>query len=72
MAILPIVILYTLMNLMIISVVSGSIMFELQMLYPNTTWPLYVAILIAVIVYIWISFNHKLSDYIKMQGTKNE
>jgi uncharacterized membrane protein len=69
---LPAILLMTFANVFITSAVAGVIMLELQAAYPGSRWPLGVAILVAVAVYCWINFNHKLRNYINKQGNTNE
>jgi uncharacterized integral membrane protein len=70
-SVMPAIIMMTLVNVMITSAVAGVVMLELQAAYPGSKWPLAVAILLSMIVYSWIVFNHKIRNYIKKE-TQNE
>jgi membrane protein YdbS with pleckstrin-like domain len=60
----PVIVMMTLINVLITSAVAGVVLIELETYYPGSYWPLGIAILIAVLVYLWIVYNDKLRAYI--------
>jgi hypothetical protein len=70
-AVLPAILLVTFMNVFITSAVAGVVMIQLSAAGHNKV-ALWAAILVAVIVYSWLLFNHKLRNYIKQETTPNE
>ena len=60
------------MNVFITFSVAAVVMLELQTAYPGARWPLVVGVLVALVVYAWIAYNHKLSNYINTQGSDDE
>jgi hypothetical protein len=70
-AVLPAILLATFMNVFITSAVAGVVMIQLSAAGHNSV-ALWAAILVAVIVYSWLLFNHKLREYIKQETTPNE
>lgn len=62
-------VLIALMNTIICSAIALVVMIELQFAYPNSRWPLGVGILVALIVWVWIAYNHKIRTYINAQGS---
>lgn len=59
-------------NVMITSAMAGAFMLQFQAAYPGAHWPLPLAILVALFVYLWLVFNHKLRAYITEQGTTTD
>ncbi len=71
-AALPAILLMTFMNVFIVSAVSGVVLIQLAAA-GHKYIALGAAILTAVVCYAWITFNHKLRDYIRAQeNTHNE
>jgi len=58
------------MNVFITASVSGVVMIQLQAAYPGARWPLVVAIAVAIVVYMWLVFSHKLRSYIQKWSSK--
>jgi hypothetical protein len=63
----PIIVIYTIINVLIVSVVSGVVMIQIVAKgYP--VLGLSLSIMTSIIVYSWLIFNHKIRAYIKNQG----
>ena len=69
--VLPALILSTVMNVFITSIVSISIFLDLCDRHSRHV-SLVAAIIIAVVVYLWIVYNHKLKLSVKQQGIVDE
>lgn len=67
-----VLVLFAMMNTFITAAIAGGIMLELESKYPGTIWPLVAALIAAVVIYLWIAYNHKLRIYIEEQGNTNE
>jgi hypothetical protein len=52
------------MNTIICSTIALVVMLELTQAYPTSKWPLVIGILIALVVWAWIAYNHKIVNYI--------
>lgn len=69
--VLPAILLSLFMNVFITSVVSFTVM---AMLAPKMggIWPLVIAILTAIVVYMWLVFSYKVRSYIQKLGALND
>lgn len=68
---IPAIIFAVVINVCICFATSGAVLVQLLLINVNKYVSLGVALLVAVVVHFFIMYNHKVWDFIKKQGIKN-